>query len=455
MKYFGTSGIRGIANNDQFPDFYLHIALTVGTILKSKDVALASDGRITMPILKGAVVSGLAATGHNVIDLGTLPVSGLQYYCKVHKIPGLMVTASHNPSEYNGIKFFMENGMDFNLEMQEKVEQIYDSSKYMEKKGEGNAAESGINYVDWKSVGSWTHDDTAKELYIKGVLSHVDVEAIRAAKLTVLCDCTNGATSETTPMLLKELGITATVINGTLDGMFPGHQPEPIEENIGSTIELTKRSKIDFAIVHDSDGDRAIYITPDGRYLDGNYALSLIGLGKIKKGDKVVVPVNTSDIFLDTLQRLGGVADITKIGAPLVARRMVEIGSTFGGEENGGVIFGAHQFCRDGAMSVALMAEVVAKNNLGHLLASLPGFYYRRDKVYTPVPFDRIKARVMEQEHVSQDETDGIKIYFSERKWVLVRPSGTEPAVRVYAQGANKQEVDDLLTFYKKLALQE
>lgn len=454
MKYFGTSGIRGVPNSDQYPDFYLHMALAAGSLLKSRKVALASDGRITMPILKGAVISALAATGHDIIDLGTLPVSALQYYCRVHKIPGLMVTASHNPSEYNGIKFFMENGMDFDPSMQERMELLYDSTKYRERKGDADS-NGGINYVEWKDVGSLTYDSTAKELYVKGVLSHVDVDAIRKAKLTVLCDCTNGATFETTPMLLKELGISSTVINGQLDGMFPGHQPEPIEENIGGTIELAKSAKIDFAIVHDSDGDRAIFLTPEGKYLDGNYALSLIGLGKIKEGDTVVVPVNTSDIFLDTVKKLGGNIDITKIGAPIVARRMVEIGSTFGGEENGGVIFGRHQFCRDGAMAVALMAEVVAKNKLGELLDSLPNLYYRRDKVYTAVSFDRIKARVLEQDHIKQDEMDGIKIYFSEKRWVLLRPSGTEPAIRIYAQGANKQEVDELLAYYKKLALQE
>ena len=447
MALFGTNGIRGIPNKDHYPDFYLHIAIAVGNVIHDKDFAIASDGRKAVAMLRGAVISGLTSTGHNVIDLGVLPVPALQYYCKMKKVPGIMITASHNPPEYNGIKVIENDGMEASPETAGRIESLYYSTKYRERGEAGDA-----NYAKWNEVGDLKADSSAKELYIKGILEKVDVEAIKSKGLTVLYDCSNGSTYETTPMLLKELGIKGIALNSTLDSMFPGHNPEPTEENIKSTIEVARTYGVDFAVVHDSDGDRSIFISPEGKYLDGNYSITMIAMGKLKKGDAVVTPVNTSDILIEVLKNMGVKVYITKVGAPVVARKAAEVNAKIAGEENGGIIFPEHQICRDGAMSLALFAEAVAKKGLKNLLGLLPDLYYKRDKVNTGKKFDDIKNAVLKKKHISEDFTDGVKIYLNKTDWIMLRPSGTEPVVRLYVQASSKKRGEEILDEYKKLA---
>ncbi|MGC8676593.1 MAG: phosphoglucosamine mutase, partial [Candidatus Micrarchaeia archaeon] len=323
MALFGTNGIRGIPNRDFYPDFYLHIALAVGSVIGGKSFAVASDGRKALAMIKGAVLSGLTATGHDVIDLGTLPVPALQYYCKMHRVPGVMVTASHNPPEYNGIKVIGDDGMEADPVTVGKIESFYYAANYAETigKAKDELRGEGPKYAAWSDVGEIKADNTAKDLYINGILEKVDVEAIRKRGLRVLYDCSNGATYETTPMLLKELGIQGIALNSSLDSMFSGHNPEPTEDNIKDTIRIVKEMGVDFAVVHDSDGDRSVFISPEGKYLDGNYSLAIIARRKLKRGDKIVVPVNTSDILIKTAEEIGSTVYTTKVGAPLVARK--------------------------------------------------------------------------------------------------------------------------------------
>ena len=446
---FGTSGIRGKPNEDFYPDFYLHIALAIGSILGGRRFAIANDGRKTAAMLLGAIASGLTATGHDVVDLGVLPTPALQYYCKTNRIPGIIVTASHNPKEYNGIKVISDNGMDATPDVQEKIESLYSGSNYLER---GGNAKTKIKYAKWNEAGRVISDYGAKEAYISAIAGMVDSNAIRSRGLAVLCDCSNGATYETTPMLLRELGIRVIALNSTLDGTFPAHSPEPTRENIKSTIEAAKDHSVDFAVVHDSDGDRVIFVSPDGKYLDGNYSLAIIAKNRLRRGDNVVVPVSTSDIFIDTAKRIGAKIYLTKVGAPVVARKAIELKARLAGEESGGIIFPEHQYCKDGAMGLALFAEAVAKYGLGNLLKSLPDLYYSTDKVHTDKSFDSIKKAVLERKHRDQDFTDGVKVYLNDTDWVMLRPSGTEPVVRIYVQANSREAGERIMEEYKSIA---
>jgi len=448
MALFGTNGIRGIPNENYYPDFYLHLSITIGNIIKSEKFAVASDGRKTVAMLKGAVLSGLTATGHDVVDLGTLPVSGLQYYCKMNGVPGIMITASHNPPEYNGIKVIDSDGLEASPELQAMIEKRYLEARYNEvgRKDSGNQ-----NYASWEHVGSVKYDYSAKDTYIEAVLSKIDVESVREKKLSALVDCSNGATYETAPQLLRALGIRTVALNSTLDGTFPGHNPEPTEENIKSTIEVVKNLGGDFALVHDSDGDRVVFISPEGKYLDGNYALSILAMSRLKKGDAVVTPANTSDIFINTAKKIGAKVYITKVGPPLVSRKAIEVKARLAGEETGGIIYTEHQYGRDGAMTAALFIEAVAKYGLRNMLKSLPDLYYKRSRVNTTKGFDEIKRLVLEQKHTKADFTDGVKIYLNSTDWVMLRPSGTEPIIRIYVQASSRKVVEALIKKYGEL----
>ncbi len=444
---FGTSGIRGVVNRDFFPDFYLHIGLVIGSVIKDKEIAVAADGRVTMPIVKSAVLSGLTATGHDVVDIGVLPTPALQYYCKNKKSPGVMVTASHNPVEYNGIKLILNDGTDTYRKEHRLVEKMYSRKQFSEN---ASSAKTEIRYAGYAKAGQVRQDTGGRDLYVNGIAKHVDVGKIRRARLRVLFDCVNGSTTQTTPWLFKKLGINAVPLNERLDGTFPAHPPEPTEANLEGTIRAVKERGVDFAIVFDSDGDRSIFLSPSGSYIDGNFSVPIIAREKLRKGDSIVMPVNTADTLQIMAEELGLKAYMTKIGRPHVVSEMLKRGAKLGGEENGGVIFGPHQYCGDGGMALALFAEAVAAHGLDSLLDGFQGISYLRDKVQSDMGFSSIRAKMLRHKHTEVDETDGLKMRLDSKRWIMVRKSGTEPVYRIYAQAGSRREVGSLISSYKK-----
>ncbi len=444
---FGTSGIRGVVDKDYYPDFYLHMGLVFGTVLKSKQMAVAGDGRTTMPILKNALISGLTATGHDVSDIGVLPTPALQYYCKNKRIPGIMVTASHNPAEYNGFKLVLSNGTDIYGREKDEVEKLYFKHNFAEN---SPGKKTDIKYATYDKAGRVSYDAAGRDLYVNGIARLADLATIKRAKLRVLYDCVNGSTTQTAPFILKKLGLEPVPINEKLDGTFPGHPPEPTEANIMSTIKAIREKNVDFGIVFDSDGDRSVFLSPDGRYIDGNFSIPIIAKLKLRKGDSLVVPVDTADTVPIVAEEMGLKLYLTKIGRQHVVREMMNKRAKLGGEENGGIIYAPHQYCGDGGMALALFAEAVAKQKLDELLDSVPSVSFMRDKVYTNVEFEGIRRKMLRHAHTDTDEMDGLKMRLSKDSWVMVRKSGTEPVYRIYAQAGSREGVERLVSSYRR-----
>lgn len=446
-KLFRTSGIRGIVNKEHYPDFYLHMGLCFGTVLKNKRIAVAADGRVTMPMVKSALLSGLTATGHDVVDIGVLPTPALQYYCKSKRIPGIMVTSSHNPAEYNGFKLIMDDGLDIYRAEHKRIEKLYFAHNFAE---DSESRPTGIRYSKWNGTGRIDYDASGREMYINGIARLVDLKKIKAAKLKVLFDCVNGSTTQTTPLLFKRLGIKPVPLNETLDGTFPAHQPEPTEANLKGTMKVVRESDVDFGIVFDSDGDRSIFISPEGEYIDGNYSVPIVARSKLRKGDSVVTPIDSSDVLQIVADEIGIEVYYTKVGRANVAKEMLKRKSKLGGEENGGLIFAPHQYCGDGGMALGLMAEATAQHGFGNLLEGMPKLYYSRDKVRSTTEYSVIRRKMLGMKHTESDETDGIKIRFDKDRWLMVRRSGTEPVYRIYAQAGSKKEVYSMISSCKR-----
>ncbi len=444
---FGTSGIRGVVNKDHYPDFYLRMGLIFGIAIRDKKIAMAADGRVTMHMVKNAITSGLNATGHDIVEIGILPTPALQYYCKNKKIPGVMVTASHNPAEYNGIKLVMENGLDVYREEHSMIEEMHWLISTNRKARDGNPV---IKYAPWNAVGKIEYDGGGRGMYINGIAKLVDTGKIKRARLRILFDCVNGSTTQTAPYLLNKLGANVVPLNEDLDGSFPAHPPEPTMANIKGTVERVRESGVDFGVVFDSDGDRSVFISPEGRYLDGNYSMPMIVKSRLRKGDSVVAPVNTADSLRIVCEEMGIDFYNTKIGAPNIIKEMIRRKAKAGGEENGGIIFAPHQYGRDGGMALALISEAVAKYGLDEMVESLPEIHYLRDKVRSSLEFAEVRRRMLEHKHLEKDETDGIKIMLTEDEWVMVRKSGTEPVYRIYAQAGSEGKVESLIKGYKK-----
>ena len=421
-RMFGTNGVRGVVNEDMTTDLALQMGKAIGKFF-SGTVALATDTRVSADMLKSALSAGLMATGCRVLDLGIVPTPAIQFYVKTHDIKGgVMITASHNPPKFNGIKCIDEDGTEMARTNEEKIEELY--------------AES-IPCLPWNEIGTLEHVTGAGEAYIDAVLTHVDVDAIRNAHLTAVVDCANGAAYQTTPLMMKKLGVRAVTLNADPQGEFPGHPSEPTEEHLKDMIKLTKDVKADIGVAHDGDADRAVFATEKGKFVSGDKSLTLIAKTMVaaNPGCSVVTPVSSSSMVEDVVTKAGGKLIYTAVGSPTVARRMMAEGAPFGGEENGGLIFANHQYCRDGAMTIAKMIECIVKfGPLQKQINALPKYYVDKRKIECPNNRKNDLLKHMIDQFSSKgkaDTTDGLKITYPDGGWVLMRPSGTEPIFRI------------------------
>ncbi len=451
-KLFGTNGIRGIVNQDMNCELALGIGMAWGTFLKKRinkpKIAIGTDARLSNHMLKNAISAGLLSTGCDVDDVGLVPTPTLQYTVREKKYDsGVIITASHNPPQFNGIKGVSSDGTEFSKDIENEIERIFFEKKFL--------------LANWKDVGKAGCWDGAIDLYINGILKNVDVDLIKKKKFHVVLDCGNGAGCLVAPILLKKLGCEVTELFCKLDGTFPGHNSEPLKENLFELIKKVPEVNAHIGVAQDGDADRAIFIDEKGNYITGDQSLTLGAKFVTKKheGGIAVTPVTSSSSFDDVVKENKGIIIHTAVGSPIIARVMIEKNSVFGGEGNGGLIFPEFQYCRDSAMTIAKILEIMVLENkkLSELVSELPKYETYNTKL--PCPNDK-KIIVMKNlaEHTKNDkniieidETDGVKLYLKDG-WVLLRPSGTEPIFRVYSEFKDKKRAEEITNTYKKIA---
>ncbi|MBN2602711.1 MAG: phosphoglucosamine mutase [Candidatus Thermoplasmatota archaeon] len=442
-RLFGTNGIRGIVNQGIDPRFCIEIGSAIGTYFKKRNslpkIAIGTDARLSNSMLKSAVASGLLSTGCNVTDIGVVPSPVVQYTVKKKGFhAGVIITASHNPPEFNGIKVIAGDGTELPKEIEDKIETIYFNKD--------------IVLADWQEVGIYDQYDDAIDFYKQSLISVIDIDLIKRKKFRVVLDCGGGAGCVIAPKLLSDLGCDVTCLFCKLDGTFSGRNSEPLKENLTELIKMVPQIKADFGVALDGDADRAIFVDENGRYLPGDKTLALVAkyLTKINKGGITVTPVTSSSCVNDVVTKFGGTVIQTAVGSPIVARVMMENKALFGGEENGGLIFPDFQYCRDSIMSILKIMEIIAtgEKSLSELIYEIPNYDMFKTKVACP---NNIKEFVLKQmqENIGEktpikiDKTDGLKMYFKEG-WVLVRPSGTEPIFRIFAESDNTKKAENL-----------
>lgn len=440
-RMFGTNGVRGVVNQDMNIKLAMQMGKAVGVVFPGT-AAIATDTRVSADMLRTAVSAGLMSVGCDVVFLGAIPTPALQYYVKMNDsiACGIMITASHNPPEFNGIKVVAPDGTEASKEQESAIEDKYDEI---------------IPEVPWNMVGGYRFVPGADDAYVDAVISKLDVEAIRAANLTVVLDCANGAAFHTSPLLLKKLGVRAITINGNPQGEFPGHPSEPTADNLADLCKMVVDTHADLGIAHDGDADRCVFVDSNGTYVPGDKTLAILAKGIVMAngGGEVVTPVATSSVVDDTVKSVKGTVVRTAVGSPIVARKMMDDGGVFGGEENGGLIFPDHQYCRDGAMAIGRMLECIIRNGpLNFQLAALPIYYTEKRKMECP---NDLKDAVMKflESHATiknKDKTDGLKLV-SRDFWVLARPSGTEPIFRIYVESKDKEKAIKNADKYQKM----
>lgn len=425
---FGTDGVRGIVNDELTPKLALELCMSLGTFIDGGTVAIGMDTRISGEMFKNAAISGLLATGCRVVDVGIAPTPAINYYVRDETDAGIIITASHNPREYNGLKFVAGDGIGLSKEAERKIEQIYTEKKFRQ--------------VEWDGTGALSTDD-AIQRYKEGIKKLVNVEKIQKRNFKVVVDTGCGAGGVVTPSLLRELGGTVITLNAQLDGTFPKRPPEPTGEVLGDLIALVQRSGADLGVAHDGDADRVVLVDENGSFVNEDMLLAICAKDALQEGGGVVVtPVSSSLCVKDVVEQYGGELVWTLIGSTHVARKMIELGAVFGGEGNGGLIFPRHQYCRDGAMAVAKILEMICEKKMSQLVDEIPRYYNVKKKVKV-IDKEGVMEKVLGKLKCNIDTTDGVKIWYDDG-WVLIRASGTEPIIRIYAESKSKERVNEL-----------
>lgn len=432
-KLFGTFGIRGIANEEVSPELAYELGLALSTMLgdENKKIAVGYDPRTSSVMLEHSIVSGITSGGCDAVRFGLVPTPVLSYGISHFDCDaGIMITASHNPPEYNGIKFWDGNGAGFTRERENELEKIF-------REGGKTAA--------WNEIGDTKKVD-ALSPYKKALLDRVtEVEG----SIKVIIDCANGAGSVIAPQILRELGCKVVSLNSHPDGHFPGRLPEPTAEHITDLTSAVTAMNADIGIAHDGDADRTIIVDENGEILSGDLVFALAGVNYLRdtENPRIITTVATSSVLDDTAERLGGKIVRTKVGEPELVEEYRKNGGDLAGEENGGVIFPDWTFCRDGIMTDAQIIDYLSTTGktVSELRKTLPE--YQQIKRKTECPND-LKQKVVDDlahefKDYNPDRTDGLRIELEEG-WLLLRPSGTEPIFRCFSEAKNKKNAEEL-----------
>lgn len=429
-KLFGTSGIRGKVGSEVTCELALNVGKSLAYYLgNAGTVVLGYDTRTTNEMLDQAICAGLLESGVNVIKIGMVPTPLVGYAAeKLNADAGVMLTASHNPSQYNGIKLWNKNGMAYTSSQEREIEEIYANKSYIS--------------VSWENVGKLSVNEEIKGQYIDDLVDMVDIKE----GLKVVIDCASGAGSEISPLVFRKAGCEVTTLNSQPDGFFPGRNPEPNAENLQTLMKTVVAIGADLGIAHDGDADRMITVDEKGNVSPFDSLLALIS----KEFDGDIVTTVDAGLCMD--ESVKGQVIRTAVGDVNVAEVIIEKDAAFGGEPSGTWLHPDFCMCPDGILSGLRMAEIVSRDGkLSELLAGIPSYPNIREKITCS---KEAKVKVMENmEELLTDafdditdvnSLDGVRLTFADDSWVLVRPSGTEDYIRITLESRDAKRAEEI-----------
>ncbi len=440
MKVFGSSGTRGVAITDLTPEFVLRVAKAAGTVWATDRAAVATDTRETGQLFADATAAGLASVGLDVDRLGPTPTPAVSHYCETAGIPGIVLTASHNPPEYNGVKLIGSDGVELSVGSLERIEEHVLTEEF--------------NDATWQTVGKTTTVETATSEYVSALLETLDRERIAAAGLTVALDPAHGAGTFASPEFYRRLGCRVITVNAQPDGHFPGRLPEPVEKNVGDLAALVAASDADIGIAHDGDADRSVFVDETGRCINGDASLAALAETELSAGETTVAAVNVSQRLVDVCERVGADLELTPIGATHIITRIKELWAEgrsvpIAGEGNGGIFFPNHRLVRDGPYIGAKFLELLAEAPASQIVEPYQHYHNKRINLTydSEAELQSMLTAATEFAETASDAevstTDGHRLDYGDA-WVLVRPSGTEPKVRISSEATTASRAADL-----------
>jgi len=433
------SGIRGIVGQSLTPQLILKFSEAFTSFIGEGEIGVAQDTRPSGNMLKYAVFSGLLSCGATPVDMGILPIPSLQFYVKAKKLKGgICITASHNPVEWNALKLIKKGGFFLNPYEAEELLDFYYQGRFK------RVHKSGI--IKKENYPFKIHENK--------IFKFINREAIRKRKPKVIVDPCGGAASPYVKNFLEKLGAEVICINSRLSNGFP-RNPEPLPQNIQKLCESVKKYGADIGFAQDADADRLAVVDEKANPIGEEYTLALAVNHYLssRKKTPVVVNLSTSRVIQDISRKAGVELIRTKVGEINVSRKMLEAGAKIGGEGNGGIIATDIHACRDSFTGMALILEymAVSKKNISYLKQELPLYRMIKEKVKANFSdrkriFNLIKSK-FKQGQINTE--DGLRIEYPEY-WIHVRPSNTEPVMRIIIEGKNKEQIDSLYSEIKE-----
>jgi phosphomannomutase len=434
-----VSGVRGRVGHALTPEVMATFAAAFGAWASrtgNRNVVVGRDSRVSGPMFTRIVHGALQSVGCNVIDIGMAPTPTIQLAVEHHHAAGgLGITASHNPIEWNALKFIGPSGLFLSAAEGAEMRAVMDA---------------GIPRASWDQLGEIVADPEAISRHLAQLLAlpYLDVEGIRARGFRVALDCCHGAGATIMPELLTSLGCEVYAINMEPDGLFH-RPPEPVAENLGELAALVRNTRADIGFATDPDVDRLALVLDDGIAPGEDYTLALAARTVLRhRRGPVVTNLSTSKVVADVARDAGVPFHFAKVGEVNVAMTMRDLGATIGGEGNGGVILPEMHLGRDAPVGAALILQLMLEEArpLSSLIAERPRYVIVKDKLDRPdapldAVYDALRAAFPD---ATADTQDGLRLDWPDR-WVHLRPSGTEPIVRVIAEGPTEADARRLV----------
>lgn len=435
-KLFGSSGVRGLANIDVTPELALKVSCAVATFAKAKNAVVGRDTRVSGCMLEDAIASGLISCGVNVFLAGKVSTPVLAYTIKaLNADAGFMITASHNPPQYNGIKVFNPQTLSYIDKEQEAVEQ--------------NVAQKNFALADWRSLGKTQHVD-ADRAYME--------MALKAAPLRkqwrIVVDPGCGGTFNIGPNLIKSAGCKVTAINAQPDGYSPARSSEPTAESLKDLARVVKVLGADSGVAFDGDGDRVAFVDENGAFVNFDRSLAAYAAYalKAKKGGKVVTNVEASMCVEKMVEQQGGEVVRVKVGDIYISEAIKKTKAVFGGEPCGAWVHPKHHYCPDGPLSALLLLKALEdeKKSLSEFIKQVPEYITERKNIacnntskYSIIAGVEVPLKKAFTGYTDFSMVDGLRLALK-NGWLLVRASGTEPLIRLTVEGESQSVANDI-----------
>ncbi len=437
-----VSGVRGVIGDSLTPKVAAEFSEAFGAYAGRGHVIVGRDTRPSGEMVQQAVHAGLLTVGCKPVDVGIMPTPSILTYVKSRNaVGGIAITASHNPNEWNALKFVSGEGIFLNKIQASQLLDIYH--------------QGDIEHICNGELRKIEKVDNAFDVHLKLLLKFLDVNLIRDAKLKVAFDCVNGAASSFTQTFLEELGCICFPINDEPNGIFP-HKPEPVPENIGQLSDHVKKTCADVGFAQDPDADRLAIVNEKGEPIGEDYTLVLATKHLLERSDgnnTVIANVANTKAFDDIARQFNAKLIHTAIGEINVTEEILENNALIGGEGNGGVIVPAVHPCRDSFVGMGIILEMLAKNKttVSGLMSEVPRYFLIKKKFDMSASDANKLVRTIRNkkwpDDVSINSIDGVRLDW-EDKWALIRPSNTEPVVRVLAEAKSQKEAENLIDIF-------